>query len=68
MRNKVKHNAGNAGNAGNKQIEISVKKWLRQDLESNHGPPACRADILTTTPLWLFEEVVSTFARQAGGL
>ena len=46
MRNKVKHNAGN----NIKKHKLAFKNRLHLDQESNHGPPACGADVLTTTP------------------
>ena len=46
MRNKVKHNTGN----NIKKHKLAFKNRSRRDLESNYGPPACRADMLATTP------------------
>ena len=50
MRNKMKHNAGNII----KKPTLAFKSRSRRDRESNHGPPACQAEVLTTTPSRLF--------------
>ena len=50
MRNKVKHNAGN----NIQKHKLAFKNRSRRDRESNHGPPACQADVLTTTQSRLF--------------
>ena len=41
------------------ETEISAQKRSRRDRESNHGLPACRADVLTITPSRFFRRWTS---------